>query len=108
MVPGARAYFYHHIMHDWSDENCTKILEKVVSAMTPGYSKLLIHDMIVPDKGASRFAGELDITMMAFNAGLERTREQWRALLNKVGLHGVEFWDAVDEDGDGIIEAVKL
>jgi len=79
-----------------------------VSAMTPGYSKLLIHDMIIPDQGASIFAAELDMTMMAFNGGLERTKVQWRALLNSVGLQGVEFWDPVDEDGDGIIEAVRL
>lgn len=87
---GARAYFYHHILHDWSDENCIRILENVVSAMTPDYSKLLIHDMIIPDQGASIFAAELDMTMMAFNGGLERTKVQWRALLNSVDLQGVD------------------
>ncbi|EFR05195.1 O-methyltransferase [Nannizzia gypsea CBS 118893] len=106
-VIGARAYFYHHILHDWSDVCCLKILEKVAAAMTPGYSKLLLHEMLVLDQGAPLFQAELDMTMMAFNGGMERTKDQWTALLEKAGLKVVQFWDPVDEGGDGIVEAMK-
>lgn len=75
--------------------------------MAPGYSKLVIHDMILPEIGVSLFQAELDIAMMAFDCGAERTRSQWRALLEKAGLHIVEFWESPDDSGDGIIEAVK-
>ncbi|KAL4869529.1 hypothetical protein BDV12DRAFT_208378 [Aspergillus spectabilis] len=105
---GARVYFFHHIFHDWSDEYCLKILEKVVSAMTRGYSKLLVHEMIVLEQGAPQFQAQLDMTMMAFNSGMERTRRQWRKLLEKAGLQVVEFWDPVDEGGDGIVEAMRV
>lgn len=104
---GARVYFYHHILHDWSDACCLKILEKVATAMTPGYSKLLLHEMLVLDQGAPLFQAELDMTMMAFNGGMERTKDQWTALLEKAGLKVVQFWDPVDEGGDGIVEAMK-
>ncbi|KAL4810929.1 S-adenosyl-L-methionine-dependent methyltransferase [Aspergillus unguis] len=106
-VTGARVYIYHHILHDWSDEHCLEILNRVVSAMTPGYSKLLILDMILPDQGASLFHAQMDIAMMAFNGGMERTKEQWQVLLERAGLCITEIWDAVDEGGDGIIEAVR-
>lgn len=100
-------YFYHHILHDWADEYCLKLLRHVRDAMKPGYSKLLIHEMIVPEQGASKFHAQLDITMMAFNGGLERTAEQWRGLLENAGLEVVKVWEPVDDGADGIVEAVK-
>ncbi|KAI1352909.1 putative O-methyltransferase [Xylaria sp. FL0043] len=105
-VKGARAYFYHHILHDWSDSKCLEILEKLKSAMKPGYSKLLIHEMIIPETGASKFHSMLDLTMMAFNAGMERTKRQWEELLNRAGLTVVQFWDPPQDDADGIVEVI--
>ncbi|KAJ6779804.1 hypothetical protein PWT90_01496 [Aphanocladium album] len=105
-VKGARAYFYHHILHDWSDDKCLAILAALKQAMTPGYSKLLLHEMLVPEKGASTFHAMLDMTMMAFNAGMERTEIQWRELLEKAGFEVVKFWPPMQEDADGIVEAM--
>ncbi|PGG99634.1 hypothetical protein GX51_06189 [Blastomyces parvus] len=107
-VTGARVYFYHHILHDWSDSYCLEILDNVAAAMTPGYSKLLIHEMVVLEQGASQFQAQLDMTMMAFNSGMERTAQQWRELLERAGLTVVKFWEPIDEGGDGIVEAMKI
>ncbi|KAL4966856.1 S-adenosyl-L-methionine-dependent methyltransferase [Aspergillus stella-maris] len=96
-IKGARVYFPHHILHDWSDEYCLRFLKNIVSAMTPGYSKLLVHEMIVLEQGAPQFQAHLDMAMLAFNGGMERTRQQWRRLLEKAGLQVIEFWDPVDE-----------
>ncbi|BCS24052.1 uncharacterized protein APUU_40496A [Aspergillus puulaauensis] len=104
-IKGARVYFYHHIFHDWSDYYCHKILQRVAAAMTPGYSKLLINDMLVPEQGASKYQAGADISMMAFSGGMERTKPQWRALLETAGFQIVEFWEPAGE-GDGIIEVV--
>ena len=73
--------------------------------MKPGYSRLLIHEMIVPEQGASTFHAMLDMTMMAFNAGMERTEKQWRVLLENAGLRVIKVWEPL-EDADGIVEAV--
>ncbi|KID91474.1 sterigmatocystin 8-O-methyltransferase [Metarhizium guizhouense ARSEF 977] len=105
-VTGARAYLYHHILHDWSDEKCLEILGKLRGAMLPGYSKLLIHEMIIPERGASTFHAMLDMAMMAFNAGMERTEEQWRELLGRAGFEVVKVWLPAQEDADGIVEAM--
>ncbi|OAA52903.1 sterigmatocystin 8-O-methyltransferase [Cordyceps fumosorosea ARSEF 2679] len=105
-VKGARAYFYHHILHDWSDDRCLEILAALSTAMTPGYSKVLLHEMIVPERGASTFHAMLDMTMMAFNAGMERTETQWRELLDRAGFEVVKFWAPLQEDADGIVEAM--
>lgn len=74
--------------------------------MKPNYSKLLIHEMIVPQKGASTFHAMLDMTMMAFNAGLERTETQWCELLRIAGFEVVKVWLPMQEDADGIVEAI--
>ncbi|KAI1073721.1 putative O-methyltransferase [Whalleya microplaca] len=105
-VKGARSYFYHHILYDWSDEKCLQILEQVKKAMKPGYSKLLLHEMIIPELGASTFHAMLDMTMMAFNAGMERSQRQWEGLLSRAGLEAVKVWPPLQEDADGIVEAM--
>jgi len=103
-VQGARAYFLHHILHDWADKYCLTILKHLHDAMTPSYSKLLIHELILPDCGATVFQTIYDMTMMTFNGGMERSRTQWTRLLEEAGFEVVKFW-VQDEDADGIIEA---
>ncbi|KAJ4244757.1 hypothetical protein NW762_014333 [Fusarium torreyae] len=104
-IKGARAYFLHHILHDWSDQHCLGILKHLRDAMKPGYSKLLIHELILPDVGATAQQCIFDMTMMAFNSAMERSRSQWTALLSEAGFDIVEFC-VNDEDSDGLVEAV--
>lgn len=103
-VKNARAYFMHHILHDWSDKYCLHILGHIREAMKPGYSKLLIHDLVLPNRGATAYQCIYDMLMMSFNGGAERSRKQWSTLLEQAGFD-VSFW-VDDEDADGIIEAV--
>ncbi|KAI0108548.1 sterigmatocystin 8-O-methyltransferase [Nemania sp. FL0031] len=103
---GARAYYYHHILHDWSDYKCEEILQNVKNAMKPGYSKLYIHEIIVLDTQASTYIAMLDMTMMCFNAGMERTARQWKELLAKVGLEVVKVWTPPEGGAGGIVEAM--
>ncbi|XXH06109.1 hypothetical protein Hte_012554 [Hypoxylon texense] len=90
----------------FTEQPCLEILEQAKKAMKPGYSKLLIHEMIIPEQGAPVFHAMLDMTMMAFNAGMERTKRQWKELLSKAGLEVVKIWLPRQEDADDIVEAV--
>lgn len=100
---GARGYFLHHILHDWSDKYCHLILKAVRSAMKPGYSKLLIHELILPDSGAAEIQARFDLVMMTFNGGMERSKAQWTDLLEDAGFVNIKFWE--HGDADGIVEA---
>ena len=73
--------------------------------MKKGYSKLIIGDHILPDKGTPLIAACTDLTMMIFHSGMERCRRQWRDLLDSAGLEIVGFWPPPGI-GDGIIEAM--
>ena len=71
--------------------------------MTPGYSKLLIHELILPDTGAAEIQARFDLVMMTFNGGMERSKAQWSKLLEDAGFVNVKLWE--HGDADGIIEA---
>ena len=75
--------------------------------MTKGYSKLLIHDLILPDRHVPTFAGLMDLIMVVFNCGMERSRAQWTKLLADAGFRVVKFWINVEDLG-GIVEAVLM
>ncbi|PYH79787.1 S-adenosyl-L-methionine-dependent methyltransferase [Aspergillus uvarum CBS 121591] len=92
-VVGARAYYLHSILHDWPDDLCWTILGNLRVAMTPGYSKLLINENVIPDTGAYWETTSLDFIMMSIGSG-ERTESQWRALLEGAGLRVVRIWAA--------------
>lgn len=73
--------------------------------MTPGYSKLLINDYILPDTNCSLFSAGFDLEMMAMHAAMERTQGQWVQLLEQGGFEVVKFW-MPPGDGEEIVEAV--
>ncbi|KAL9094483.1 MAG: hypothetical protein Q9165_003333 [Trypethelium subeluteriae] len=105
-VKGARAYFFRDICHDWSDAYTERFLARTAEAMTPGYSKLLIEDHVVDDIGAHHRPAASDVLMMLVLSGIERTRKQWYALLEKIGLEIVQIWPS-KRGHQSVIEAIK-
>lgn len=83
---GALIYYIRRCLHDWSDELCIKILTLLAEAMTPGKSRLLIAEIVLPAVGADLEAGWMDLTMMTLT-GTERTEKQWATLLDASGFN---------------------
>ena len=92
MIIGARWYHFSMIFHDWPDEYCVKILENVKSAMKPGYSKILINDVVLPDKGVGWYATASDFGMLSLFSAMERAEAQWRSLIDRAGLKIIKIW----------------
>ncbi|KAI0204036.1 S-adenosyl-L-methionine-dependent methyltransferase [Astrocystis sublimbata] len=103
-IKGARAYYMHGVLHDWSDEPARKILEMQRDALVPGYSTLLVHDHIAPRALAHPHTTAYDLTMMVMVAGKERTEEHWRELLESTGYVVKNIWTS-PLTVQGIIEA---
>jgi hypothetical protein len=82
---GADAYILSHIIHDWSEEQCLKILRRVRSAMHPA-SRLLVIEMILPPGDEPHPGKMLDMAMLVQLGGQERTESEYAALLGKAGL----------------------
>ena len=81
---GADAYIMKHIIHDWPDDLCIRILEgcrKGVNAK----GKLLVVDSVIQagnDFAPGKF---LDLQMLIFPGGRERTEKQFRELFAAAG-----------------------
>ena len=73
--------------------------------MERGYSKLLINENVVPNKGANLQTVSRDMLMMAVLGAMERTEQHWRELLAKAGLKVEEIW--THEKAESVIVAVK-
>ena len=72
-------------MHDYPDDKCMLILQHIIRAMDK-VSVILIDDIVLPDKGAHWRQTQLDLTVMATLAAMERTERQWRNMLTSAGL----------------------
>lgn len=82
---GADAYLLKHILHDWSDEDCLRILKNIYAVTEPG-TKLLIVDAVIGARNEHEFAKILDIQMLVFLHGKERTEAEWKGLLSVAGF----------------------
>ncbi|KAI8957144.1 S-adenosyl-L-methionine-dependent methyltransferase [Daldinia sp. FL1419] len=91
-LTGARAYFMHNVLHDWSDEPAIKILRNIAGGMEKGYSKLLIHESLIETVRPSRRTTAADITMLVCATAAERTEVEWHELVEAAGLRVVKIW----------------
>lgn len=89
-VKGAKFYYLRHILHDWTDADCVKILSSIVPAMGPE-SRLVIDEVVLPNVNVPWQAAYMDLTMMSSLGGIERTRKEYETLLEKVGLRIVDM-----------------
>lgn len=105
-VKGAYLYYTRLVLHDWPDERCRTLLRATAAAMRPGFSRILLNETIIPEKGCPPMLAAADITMMSLLAGMERTERQWAALVESAGLRVVKVWHSPDfKDLEGVIEA---
>ena len=102
---GADAYFMQHILHDWSDENALKILGNVRQALT-GRSggRLMVVDTVLPEDSRPHPSKMLDLLMLMFPGGRERTESEWRDLLSRGGFSITRI--VPTKAPDSVIEAV--
>jgi demethylsterigmatocystin 6-O-methyltransferase len=104
---GAKIFYMRNVIHDHPDEKALVILRNIKDALGPD-SVILIDDMVVPNSGAHWHATQLDITMMSVLASLERTEEQWYALMEKAGLKINKIYTYTTSLRDSIIECVPV
>ncbi|KAI3906829.1 hypothetical protein MKW92_010644 [Papaver armeniacum] len=90
-IPEADAIIMKSILHDWSDEDCTKILKNCYKAVTNKKNgKVIIVEIVLRPEGSGLFDKTgliFDMVMMAHTSGgKERTEMEWKMLLNNAGF----------------------
>jgi hypothetical protein len=101
-IPTADAYSLKMILHDWSDQECVRILLNLSKAVSGG-GRVLIVEHIVPGPSQPHFAKLSDIQMMCGTTGRERTEDEYVRLLEAAGWKHNRTWYPVDRM-IGIIE----
>ncbi|KAI1130275.1 putative hydroxyindole O-methyltransferase, partial [Nemania abortiva] len=91
-VKHARAYHLHSILHNWSDDDCIRILRQLRPAMRPGYSRLLINEIVMPRQNPTWPATSMDQLMLVINAVQERTEADLAKLLKQAGFNLVNVY----------------
>ncbi|KAJ3578053.1 hypothetical protein NPX13_g2511 [Xylaria arbuscula] len=104
-LQGARVYYMRNVLHDWPDDKCIEILQNLKSAMTPD-SRILIDEMIMPEKGAPWRATQQDFIMASVLAAKERSHSEWLAVFDGAGLRIETLWKYTEELSDHLIALV--
>ena len=104
-VPRTHAYLMKSVLHDWDDEDCIKILSNVAEASPPD-GRLFVVELLVPGPETSHVSKRLDMTMMVFLDGRERTKEEFETLLGRAGWELEETWTPA-EGPVRVLEAVR-
>jgi hypothetical protein len=85
---GADVILLGHILHDWSDEVCEKILSNCAAALPAGGTLLVSESVLHDDFSGSTLAHLKDLLMLVANepGARERSEGEYRGLLDAAGF----------------------
>ena len=84
---GGDAYLMKFIIHDWDDEKAGNILKNCRCALQgKPHGKLLLVELVRPAGNEPHFSKIIDLEMLMFPGGRERTEDEFRALLANSGF----------------------
>jgi hypothetical protein len=84
---GGDLYFMKHIIHDWEDSKAISILQNCRKALQgKSYGKVILLEFVVPEGNTPHMSKVIDIEMLFFPGGKERTEQEFRELFAKAGL----------------------
>ena len=80
-------YILKNVLHDWSDDDCVRILSNIHANM-PNDAKLLVIETIIKKDNKPSFGKTLDLQMMVgTTGGKERTLDEYSTLFNLAGFN---------------------
>jgi hypothetical protein len=82
---GGDLYLVRHLLHDYADEECTRILGNIRRAMRPD-ARVLVLEKPVPVDDTPGPGRWLDLHVMLLTGGAERTLEEYSALFARANL----------------------
>jgi hypothetical protein len=86
---GGDVYVLKSILHDWDDDRCVAILRNCRAAMDDA-ARLVIIELILPERMTQSApmlsAALLDLIMLAYAGGRERTEAEFTQLLDQASL----------------------
>jgi acetylserotonin N-methyltransferase len=85
-LPEADLFGLGKILHDWSDEKVTALLEGIHKRLKPGGGILIAEKLLAEDKSGPVSAHMQSLNMLVCTEGRERTLGEYRMLLEATGF----------------------
>jgi acetylserotonin N-methyltransferase len=90
-LPSADLYSLGRILHDWTFEKITRLLDKIVASLPPAGGLLIAETLLNDDKSGPVYSVMQDLNMLVCTEGRERTRAEYTQLLRNAGFSTVNF-----------------
>ena len=84
--PGGDAYIMKHIIHDWDDDRAVRILQSIHTAMGSSRGKVILLEGVLAPGNEPGLGKIMDIEMLLFPGGRERSAEEFRTLFDRGGF----------------------
>lgn len=90
-----------YVLHDWSDEDCVKILNRSKEAISKNGNggKIIIMDIVVDSESDVPKAAEtsllFDLNMMVLFNGKERDEQEWKNIFHEAGYSRYKIYQTV-------------
>jgi hypothetical protein len=84
-VPAGDTYLLKLVLHDWTDQECRRILSNCRKAIAAD-GRLLIVEALIPENNAPGLAQLMDINMLVMTGGRERTVKEYEKLAADSGF----------------------
>ncbi|KAK7340645.1 hypothetical protein VNO77_21354 [Canavalia gladiata] len=91
-IPKANAVLLKNVLHNWSDDDCKKILEncKVAISSNGKRGKVILIDIVINDKQDEHLITGIkllmNVNMRCLVNGKERSEEEWKKLFVEAGF----------------------
>jgi O-methyltransferase domain len=82
---GADGYLLRHIIHDWTDEQSVQILSNCRKVI-PAHGRVLLVEFTVSAANQASLGKDVDMMMLAFPGGMERTVAEYAELFEQSGF----------------------
>jgi SAM-dependent methyltransferase len=83
---GADTYLMRWVLHNWSDDECVRLLDNCHRAMKKPGRLLVLEHVMPPRVSTLTDTVSLDLGMMVHLGGRERTEDEFRQLLRRGGF----------------------
>jgi SAM-dependent methyltransferase len=87
---GADLFFMSHIIHDWDDEHCLKLLKRCYKALPVGGVAIVQEFLLNEEKTGSFLAVFQWVGLLPGTSGNQRTGKEIMALMKRAGFSDTE------------------
>uniref|UniRef100_A0A4W4EVS7 Acetylserotonin O-methyltransferase n=1 Tax=Electrophorus electricus TaxID=8005 RepID=A0A4W4EVS7_ELEEL len=93
-LPDADLFILARILHDWKEERCILLLDKVYKSCKPGGGVLLVEALLSEDNSGPVTAQLYSLNMLVQTEGRERKGSEYTRLLSAAGFSSVHIHSA--------------